>query len=114
MGFWPFVTLSKICKDDGRITERFETYMNGWEIANGFSELNDPIDQYQRFVSQTKERDAGNDEAHQLDHDFINALYYGMPPLGGLGIGIDRLVMILTNSINIYIHIYSAKFSNTE
>lgn len=93
--------LAKTCKNDPRITERFETYINGWEIANGFSEINDPIDQYSRFAMQDKVREDGDDEAHRIDHDFINALEYAMPPAGGLGIGIDRLVMILTNSASI-------------
>ena len=93
--------LAKICSHDLRITERFETYINGWEIANGFSELNDPIDQYNRFEMQDKARSAGDDEAHHIDRDFITALEYAMPPAGGLGIGLDRLVMILTNSASI-------------
>lgn len=93
--------LAKCCKDDARITERFETYINGWEIANGFSEINDPIDQYNRFTLQDKARESGDDEAHRIDEDFITALEYAMPPAGGLGIGIDRLVMILTDSSSI-------------
>ncbi|MFN7038260.1 MAG: lysine--tRNA ligase [Alphaproteobacteria bacterium] len=93
--------LAKICSHDSRITERFETYINGWEIANGFSELNDPIDQASRFADQMKDRESGNEEAHQVDHDFLTALEFAMPPAGGLGIGIDRLVMILTNSASI-------------
>lgn len=93
--------LAKACKDDARITERFETYINGWEIANGFSEINDPIDQYNRFALQDKVRESGDDEAHRIDHDFINALEHAMPPAGGLGIGLDRLVMILTDSASI-------------
>ena len=93
--------LAKVCNHDARITERFETYINGWEIANGFSELNDPIDQYNRFAQQDKARDDGDDEAHRIDEDFITALEYAMPPAGGLGIGLDRLVMILTNSLSI-------------
>ncbi len=93
--------LAKVCEHDPRITDRFETYINGWEIANGFSELNDPIDQLKRFQDQDKARDLGDDEAHRIDEDFITALEYGMPPAGGLGIGIDRLVMILTDSSSI-------------
>ncbi len=93
--------LAKVCSHDSRITERFETYINGWEIANGFSELNDPIDQRNRFMQQDVARDLGDDEAHRIDEDFITALEYAMPPTGGLGIGIDRLVMILTNSLSI-------------
>lgn len=93
--------LAKVCSHDPRITERFETYINGWEIANGFSELNDPIDQHNRFKQQDAARSAGDDEAHHIDLDFITALEYAMPPAGGLGIGLDRLVMILTNSLSI-------------
>lgn len=93
--------LAKINKDDARVTDRFETYINGWEIANGFSEINDPIDQFNRFEHQNSVREGGDDEAHRIDHDFITALEYAMPPAGGLGIGIDRLVMILTDSASI-------------
>ncbi|MDR1365676.1 MAG: lysine--tRNA ligase [Holosporales bacterium] len=93
--------LSKIHRLDPRLTERFETYINGWEIANGFSELNDPIDQHDRFAEQLKAREAGDGEAHCMDEDFITALEYAMPPCAGLGIGVDRLVMIMTNSLSI-------------
>ena len=86
---------------DPRFTERFELFICGGEYAKAFSELNDPIDQYERFVNQMKERELGNDEANEMDIDFIEALEYGMPPAGGMGMGIDRLVMMLTNSENI-------------
>ena len=86
---------------DPRFTERFELFICGGEYANAFTELNDPIDQYERFVNQMKERELGNDEANEMDIDFIEALEYGMPPAGGIGMGIDRLVMMLTNSENI-------------
>ena len=93
--------LAKRNPDDKRITNRFEAFVNAWEIANAFSELNDPIDQRERFESQLEEREQGNDEAHMMDNDFINALEVGLPPTGGLGIGIDRLIMILTNETSI-------------
>ena len=93
--------LSKRDPVDPRITRRFEAYINCWEIANGFSELNDPIDQYQRFKDQQAQLEAGDDEAHPMDEDFVNALEVGMPPTGGLGIGIDRVIMLITNSPSI-------------
>jgi lysyl-tRNA synthetase class 2 len=93
--------LAKADRQDPRLTERFETYINGWEVANAFSEINDPIDQHQRFQAQMRERERGDEEAQHLDADYVTALEYGMPPAGGLGIGIDRLVMLLTNSPSI-------------
>jgi lysyl-tRNA synthetase class 2 len=93
--------LSKLKPDDPGFVERFELYVAGMEIANAFTELNDPLDQRRRFQMQLEMRAGGDDEAHQMDEDYIRALSYGMPPAGGEGVGIDRLVMTLTNSPSI-------------
>ncbi len=93
--------LSKASPENPNIAERFELFINGMECANGFSELNDPQEQYERFVDQMKERESGDAEAMVLDEDYIRALAYGMPPAAGIGIGIDRLVMLLTNKHSI-------------
>ena len=93
--------LSRRSETDPDITERFELFIAGFEIANGFSELNDPEDQHQRFIQQMADRHEGDDEAHQMDENYIEALEYGMPPTAGEGIGIDRLAMLLTDSPSI-------------
>ena len=93
--------LTKKNKVDPRYTDRFELFINGKEFGNAYTELNDPIDQKERFINQLKEKELGNDEANEMDVDFVEALEYGMPPTGGIGIGVDRLVMLLTNTDNI-------------
>jgi len=93
--------LAKRNKENPDITDRFEIFIYGRELANGFSELNDPIDQEGRFLEQVAQRESGDDEAHMMDRDYVTALEYGLPPTGGLGIGVDRLVMFLTDSASI-------------
>ncbi len=93
--------LAKRNPEDPRMTNRFEAFMNAWEIANAYSELNNPIDQKERFEDQVEQREAGDSEAHMMDTDFVNALEVGLPPTGGLGIGVDRLIIILTNQPSI-------------
>ncbi len=93
--------LAKRNPKDPRLTQRFEAFINTWEFANAFSELNDPIDQRQRFEAQVAEKAAGDDEAHPMDSDFINAIEVGLPPTGGLGIGVDRMIVLLTDKPSI-------------
>ena len=93
--------LAKKVPEDPRMTQRFELFIGGREYGNAFSELNDPIDQYERFLAQVKAREAGDEEANMMDTDFVNALEYGLPPTGGLGIGLDRLIMLLTDEASI-------------
>jgi lysyl-tRNA synthetase class 2 len=93
--------LSKQKPDDPDTVERFELYVGGFEVANAFSELNDPAEQRRRFEAQLRDRAAGDTEAHAMDEDYIRALEYGLPPTAGEGVGIDRLVMLLTNSPSI-------------
>jgi lysyl-tRNA synthetase class 2 len=90
--------LAKVHRDEPRLVERFETYVNGWEVANAFSELTDPQDQYDRFADQVSARAAGDAEAQMMDRDYVTALEHGLPPTGGLGVGIDRLTMLVTDS----------------
>jgi lysyl-tRNA synthetase class 2 len=93
--------LSKQKPDDPDHVERFEFFCGGFELGNAFSELNDPVEQHKRFAQQLEDRAHGDDEAHQMDEDYVRALAYGLPPTGGEGIGIDRLVMLLTGSKSI-------------
>ena len=93
--------LAKCRADNPLVTERFELIINSMEFANAYSELNDPVDQYNRFKSQLAERESGDEEAHMMDEDFIRSLEHGMPPNAGLGVGIDRVVMLLTDSSSI-------------
>ena len=92
--------LAKKCKDE-RFTQRFELFISGHECANAYTELNDPIDQLERFEAQLEEKNLGNDEANDIDMDFVEALEYGMPPAGGIGYGIDRLIMLFTEQDSI-------------
>ena len=93
--------LAKAHPDRPGIADRFELFAAGMEIANGFSELNDPLEQRQRFLDQLKERERGDLEAHRMDEDYVRALGHGLPPTGGCGVGIDRLAMLLTGSLSI-------------
>ncbi len=97
----PVSPLSKASPENQAVAERFELFIAGMECANGFSELNDPVEQYQRFMEQAAQRERGDEEAMVLDEDYIRALSYGMPPAAGIGIGVDRLVMLLTNKHSI-------------
>ena len=93
--------MTKRSPEDARLTESFELFICHSEIANAYSELNDPIDQRARFMKQVEQRERGDEETEMLDEDFLNAMEYGMPPTGGMGIGVDRTVMLLTGSDSI-------------
>jgi len=93
--------LARRSETNPNIAERFELFIAGREIANGFNELNDPLDQYERFAKQLQAKNAGDDEAHEMDEDYVYALGYGLPPTAGQGLGIDRLTMLLTNELSI-------------
>ena len=93
--------LARPSAKDNRFSERFEIFINGVEFGNAYGELNDPRIQKENFLNQLKEKDRGNEEATEMDKDYVEALEYGMPPTGGLGIGIDRVIMLFTNSDNI-------------
>ena len=93
--------LAKMNEEDPRFADRFELFIDGCEYGNAFSELNDPIDQKERFLRQLEEKELGNDEASEMDTDYIEALEYGLPPTGGIGIGVDRFIMLLTGQTTI-------------
>ena len=101
--------LTKRKADRPELTERFELFITGREFGNAYSELNDPIDQKERFVDQVKKREAGDEEANMMDEDFVLALEHGLPPTGGLGIGIDRLIMLLTDSFSLSVLLFPAR-----
>ena len=101
LGTWRVPPLARLSDRDPSMVDRFELLIAGRELANGFSELNDPADQRDRFEAQLRARRAGDEEAHAMDEDYLEALEYGMPPTAGEGIGVDRLVMLLTNAPSI-------------